>query len=333
MSIQVIHPGLLTTVQDLGRSGFQKYGVIVGGAMDRFAARMANLLVGNEEGEAVLEVTLRGPTLHFREDVMIAICGGRLSPTIDEVPVPDWRPVYVKRGSVLKFGPCTVGCRAYLAVAGGLDVPKVMGSRSTYLRAGLGGFQGRALKKGDVLPVKPPASGAEQLKKRWFPSPAEPFTAADFFLSNEVLPAYRSQPVIRFIRGREFGFFTPESREKLVSSSYRVTPQSDRMGYRLEGPSLSLQKPLELISEAVSIGTVQVPPDGNPIILMADRQTTGGYPKIAQIASVDLPVVAQVKPGESVTFREISLEEAQMLYLEQEAEIAMVRKSISLLCR
>ncbi|MBA4496128.1 biotin-dependent carboxyltransferase family protein [Paenactinomyces guangxiensis] len=330
MSIKVIHPGLLTTVQDQGRHGFQKYGVIVGGAMDSFAIRMANLLVGNEEGEAALEVTLRGPELQFQDDLLISICGGDLSPAINGVPVPGWRPVYVKKGGILRFGACVSGCRAYLAVAGGLDVPKVMESRSTYLRAKLGGFRGRALQKGDHLPVQPPPQAAEKIKARLFPADSQPFKAAGSFLSLEVLPAYRNHPVVRFIRGREFALFAKKSREAFTFSPYTVTPQSDRMGYRLKGPALSLTEPADLISEAVSAGTVQVPPDGNPIILMADRQTTGGYPKIAQVASVDLPVVAQVKPGETITFREISLDEAQMLYLEREAEIALMRKSISL---
>jgi antagonist of KipI len=329
MSIKILKPGLLTTVQDKGRFGFQKYGVIVNGAMDVFALRVANLLVGNEEGAAALEVTLMGPELQFQENQLISICGACLSPMIDGQPVPEWRPVYVRKGSVLRFKGCLSGCRAYVSVAGGFDVPEVMGSRSTYVRAGFGGFAGRALQEGDELSTGAPSEWAisclEQLAEE-----EQPCKAAGWGVSLDFLPAYRSDPVVRVVRGAQFEAFTEESKACLLADSFFITPQSDRMGYRLTGPKLELKEPLEVISEAVSTGTIQVPPEGNPIILLADRQTTGGYPKIAHIISVDLPVIAQAKPGERITFREVSLDEAQKIYIERERELNQLRQGLYL---
>jgi len=331
VSLQIIRPGLLTSVQDLGRYGFQKYGVIVSGAMDSFALRIANLLVGNEEGEAALEITIIGPSILIEQDVVIAITGGNLSPTINGQPIPQWRPVYVKKGSTLQFGSCVSGCRAYLAAAGSFDLPKVMGSNSTYLRAGIGGLQGRALQSGDILTCKTPSKLALQRIKRFSQAIGDDlFAATDWSVSQRMLPAYRPNPVIRVIRGREFEDFTPESREQFFAGRFQVTPQSDRMGYRLAGATMQLSQPLELISAAVSAGTIQVPPEGKPIVLLADRQTTGGYPRIAQVATVDLPVIAQVKPGESIQFEEISLEEAQRQYLWREMAMMRLKQGLSM---
>ncbi|SFI79546.1 5-oxoprolinase subunit C family protein [Thermoflavimicrobium dichotomicum] len=328
MGIHVIQPGLLTTIQDGGRFGFQKFGVVVGGAMDSFAYRIANLLVGNRETEAALEITLMGPTLAFQEDVVIAICGGDLSPSINHQPIPNWRPIYVKKGSILRFGPCVSGCRAYLAVAGGIDVTPVLGSYSTYLRGQFGGFHGRALKRDDVLPLK--SQPICNRVKRFSIKKDQPFVLADFFVSPDILPRYQKDPVIRFLPGKEYDLFTPEAHEIFERSFFQVTPQSDRMGYRLEGPVLSLKQSVEMISEAVTFGTVQVPADGKPIVLMADRQTTGGYPKLAQVITVDLPVLAQVKPGEKITFSQVTISEAERLYLEQESNIRLLQARIQL---
>jgi antagonist of KipI len=329
MSVLVIRPGLLTTAQDLGRFGYQKHGVIVSGAMDPFAHRVANLLVGNAESEATLEMTLKGPVLEFETDALISLCGADLSPTIEGRPLPLWKPILVQRGQVLQFGTCRFGTRAYLAIAGGWQLPLVMGSRSTYLRAGLGGYQGRALREGDRLPVGSwsPASRelAEQLRQR---QGSGVFAAMDWGVTAELLPAYHSAPVIRAMRGNHFDLFSAKSREAFFSEPFRVTPQSDRMGYRLDGPSLTLSQPYELISEAVSFGTVQVPAEGKPIVLLADRQTTGGYPKIAQIATVDLPVIAQTKPGDLIRFTEVGRGEAERLYLEREQHIRMLKLGI-----
>ncbi|NHN30589.1 5-oxoprolinase subunit C family protein [Paenibacillus agricola] len=335
MSIQIILAGLLTTIQDKGRFGFQQQGVIVSGAMDSFAFRVANLLVGNDEGAAALEVTLIGPKLRFERDALISICGGQLAPVVDGEPLPLWRPVYVQAGRSLEFGACQAGARAYMAVAGGFDVPLVLGSRSTYLRAGLGGYEGRALQAGDELPLGQPSSLAIAYMhmlchaKESKTNPL-PFGAANWSIGHEIRPAYSKEPTIRIVPGREYAHFTEESRQALVAARFPVSSQSDRMGYRLEGAILNLAEVCEPISEAVSFGTVQVPAGGNPIILMADHQTIGGYPKIAQIATVDLPLLAQLKPGEAVRFRMISQQESEALYLEHEMQTYQLSKAIEI---
>ncbi|GEN35678.1 biotin-dependent carboxyltransferase family protein [Aneurinibacillus danicus] len=329
MRVKVLRPGLLTSIQDLGRYGFQQRGVIVSGAMDTFSLRMANLLVGNDEGEAGLEITLIGPKLEFEESALVAVCGADLSPEVDGQSIPQWRPVYIKKGSILNFRGCVSGCRAYLAMAGGFAVEKVLGSRSTYLRAGIGGYQGRALKEGDVLEAGQPSERAEW-KMQKLSAQGGDTIASGWSISVDVFPDYDVNPTVRVLRGAQFDRFTKESREAFFASTFQVTPQSDRMGYRLKGPELSLTEPLEMLSSSVAFGTVQVPPEGQPIALLADRQTAGGYPKIAQIISVDLPVIAQVKPGEKIRFQEVSLEEAEALYLAREKQIQQVKQGIAL---
>ncbi|HJV44485.1 MAG TPA: biotin-dependent carboxyltransferase family protein [Bacillota bacterium] len=331
MSMKVLKPGLLTSIQDLGRYGYQKHGVIVSGAMDSYSLRIANLLVGNEEDEAALEITLMGPTLRIEQDSLLAITGGDLSPTVDGKSIPMWRPVYVKSGSVIQFGACKLGCRSYLAVAGGYDVPEVMGSRSTYLRAGVGGYQGRALKEGDQLSYKFPFELSIQVMQNLIREiSSSSFFSTSWSVGREYIPQDSLLIKVRVMRGSQFEQFTVDSRNQFFSSPFQVTPQSDRMGYRLSGPILELAEPLEMISEAVSLGTIQVPSDGNPIILLADRQTVGGYPRIAQVIQVDIPVIAQMKPGSKILFQEISLDEAEELYFEKERSIQDLKAGIRL---
>ncbi|WP_078430026.1 biotin-dependent carboxyltransferase family protein [Alkalihalobacterium alkalinitrilicum] len=330
MSVKVIRPGLLTTVQDLGRAGLQKYGVVFSGAMDSYALRVANLLVGNEEGDAALEVTLTGPELEIEEDVLIAVTGGDLSPTIQNEPIPLWKPVFVKKGSVLKFGPCQFGCRAYIAMGGGIDVDEVMGSRSTYLRAGIGGFQGRALKVNDSIKLNPPSEQAQHLINQLSTEENLPFSSATWSVNNVTYFQDQNHISIRVIRGSHYDLFTSECRGAIYEEVFKVTPQSDRMGYRLSGPTLTLSQPLEMVSEAVALGTIQVPPDGNPIILLADRQTTGGYPRIGQVLSVDIPLIAQLKPGDAIKFKEVTLKQAEELYLNRERELNELRAGLKL---
>lgn len=331
MSIRVIRPGLLTTIQDIGRYGMQKYGVIVSGAMDFFALRVSNILVGNEEGEAALEITMIGPEIQFEEDALIAICGGNLSPKVNGVEIHEWRPIFIKKGSVLAFERPRSGFRAYLAIAGGLDIPIVMKSRSTYLRAGIGGFHGRSLKEGDVLRLKPLSKKAVR-RIRYLHGKLETgsFAASEWYISTDILPDYQPNPIVRAIRGGQFHWFSEESRRLFFTEEFQVTPQSDRMGYRLSGKKLQLSKQQELISEAVTAGTVQVPSDGNPIVLMADRQTTGGYPKIAQVITADLPILAQVRPGAKIRFQEIGLEDAQSLLRIREAELQRLKQGVDM---
>jgi antagonist of KipI len=329
--INVMKTGLLSTIQDLGRYGYQKYGVIVSGSMDPLAHKISNLLVGNDENEATLEMTLMGPMLEFQETTLISICGGDLSPTIDGKPVPLRRSLLIKAGSVLKFGACKSGCRSYLAIAGGFNVATVMNSKSTYVRAGIGGFNGRPIKEGDNLKAGTLSKESENMIDYLLPYLEDnDFTEIDWSISSEFISAYQQNKTIRVMTGNEYDLFSAESREHFFNKSFKVSAQSDRMGYRLEGPSLHLEVEFEMISEAVAFGTIQVPSNGNPIILLADRQTTGGYPRIGQIASVDLPLIAQAKPGEELTFTLVSHEKAQELYIDRERQLRHLKQGIAL---
>lgn len=331
MSIRIIRPGLQTTIQDLGRTGMQQYGVIVSGAMDPMALRITNMLVGNQEYEAVLEITLTGPQLLFEQDTLVAIGGGNLSPTIDDRPVPDWRPVWIREGSRLDFGAPLRGCRTCLAVAGGFDVPLVMNSRSTALRAKLGGFHGRSLMAGDTIPVRPPSAQSWEFMRRLSETGSkEPFAATTWFARLDFADVM-SDPLIRVMKGSQWGWFTKLAQQEFTAEEFRISSQSDRMGYRLSGPTLRFRQARELLSEAVTMGTIQVPANGQPIILMADRPTTGGYAKIAQVASVDLPVLAQAKPGSKIRFQWISVEEAQNLYRLRERQFQTLRCGLQLI--
>lgn len=328
MSIHVVKPGVLSTLQDLGRVGYQRFGVIADGVMDEWSHRVANLLVGNPEHEATLEITLMGPSLEFSDTALIAICGAGLSPRIGEHAVPQGRPVLVRAGSQLVFGRRESGMRAYLAVHGGFDVARVMNSKSTYLRGGFGGLDGRALRKGDEIGIG--AGDAERVfapLARKLRENADPFAAAGDSLVAP-LPTAADAQTVRVMAGQQWQVFTDEAQTQLLGSEFRLNPQSDRMGFRLEGAKLALREPVEMISEAVAFGTIQVPPDGNPIVLMADRQTTGGYPKIADVASVDLPLLAQMVPQQRMRFALISIDEAQRLYLAREAQIDRMRQAV-----
>lgn len=326
----VLKPGPLTTVQDLGRPGYRKYGVPVGGAMDTLALRLANLAVGNEEGEAALEITLAGAWLQFREAALICLSGADLGATLDGQPLPMWRPVYVSPGSSIRFSAIRFGCRAYLAVAGGWNISKVLGSRSTYSKAGFGGMEGRPLREGDVLSKGPVTTLiASSLMSSLVKQAGENGMAAvRWSFGPSILRQYMESQVVRSVRGGEYGQFTADSREKLFSEPFIVTKHADRMGYRLKGSRLRLERKAEMMSEAVDFGTVQVPPQGDPIVLMADAQTTGGYPRILQAATVDLPVLAQKKQGERIAFQEVSLAEAQRLLLKRERELAILKRTL-----
>ncbi|SMB98282.1 urea amidolyase related protein [Hymenobacter roseosalivarius DSM 11622] len=333
MSLSILSPGLLTTVQDLGRIGYQKEGIIVSGAMDALALRVANLLVGNEEKTAGLELTLLGPKIRFEADHLIALTGAGLAPTINGQPVRMSRPIFVRAGGVLQFAPQGTGCRVYMAVAGGIGVPEVLGSSSTYLRAGMGGWQGRALLTGDVLPCPGPT---EITREFWqtiaSASSAKAWAQATWTPSPELYPALQTSPIIRAVRGPEYDLFSAPSQDAFWRQEFTVTLASDRMGYRLRGAgaALALAQPQEMLSCAVPFGTVQVPADGNPIILLADHQTTGGYPRIAQAITADFSPLAQVPPGGKIRFQEVSLAEAQRLFCQQELHIRQLRQVLRL---
>lgn len=296
--------GLLTTVQDIGRNGYQQYGMVVSGAMDPFALQVANLLVGNERGEAALEITVLGPQLEILSDTVLALCGADLSATLDGESVDLWKSFKAAKGQVLRFGAPNQGARTYLSVAGGIDVPLVMGSKSTYTKTGIGGYKGRSLEKGDIL--KKGASKAS-IKK-----------LSGCGLLSKYIPEYGSTYKAKVILGPEKNAFSKEGMYTFLHSTYTITQQSDRMGYRLSGKPIEHTAGADIISDAIAPGTVQVPANGEPIILLADRQTTGGYTRIATVITTDLPYIGQMLPGHKLSFEEVTIEEAQCLYIAQE---------------
>ncbi|MDO7886432.1 5-oxoprolinase subunit C family protein [Hymenobacter cheonanensis] len=330
MAISVRKPGLLTTVQDLGRAGHQKTGVVVGGALDACALRTANLLVGNAETAAGLETTLRGPTLCFETDALLALTGADLAATIGGQPVPLGRPVAVRAGTVLAFGAPRAAGRAWLAVAGGVAVPLVLGSRATYLRAALGGLAGRALQVGDELPVGEWPARARRLFERLKPEGTAGWTAARWHAA----PAPVAQPGaplrVRALPGLEYAQFAPASQQAFWEEIFTVSTEADRMGARLSGPELARTTNAELLSSAVAAGTVQVPGGGQPIVLLADCQTTGGYPRLAQVISADLGRLAQALPGTRLRFEPVTLARAQALYLAQEQWLRALARAVHL---
>jgi KipI family sensor histidine kinase inhibitor len=309
-SIEVAVPGPMTTVQDLGRTGYTRYGVPVAGAMDPFAARAANRLIGNPDGASVLEITLAGPTLRFPARTVIATTGADLSPRLDGVEIPTWTACDTTPGATLKFGKRRAGLRAYLAVAGGISTPPVLGSAATYLRGQFGGHAGRALQTGDRLPTGLATADVAHLAGRILPPTAR--------------PQYSREPMVRIILGPHLERFTGQAVDRLLAAAYEVAALSDRMGYRLHGPALTRHEPADILSQGMPLGGVQVPGDGQPIILLADHQTTGGYPLIATVIRADLPLLAQLAPGDSLRFRAVTVDEAQAAYRQQLAALDLV---------
>lgn len=321
--IRVARAGLLTTVQDTGRRGVQQHGLVAAGAMDSAAHRIANLLVGNAPAAATLECTMIGPILEFAGDALLAIAGADLGATLDDRKAPLWRPLVAHRGTVLAMSGPRSGCRAYVAIAGGIDVAPVLGSRATDLIACIGGLDGRKLRPDDTLGVGAPAELSERIRAAIDTAPGRARSAG-----RSLLPAYMSEPIVRVVRGPEHDRFSKTSCERLRDSAFEVTPQSNRMGIRLVGAALSLAGPYDLFSSPVTAGTIQVPPSGEPIVLMADHQTIGGYPRIANVISVDLPLLAQAPPGAHVRFREVSIAEAQSLYVARERDLRIFGDSL-----
>ena len=327
--IVVIEPGMLTTVQDLGRLGYRKYGVPVAGACDTQALCMANGLVGNDEHLAGLELTLFGGQLQLDPNTIVAVTGADLQPewhslSCHTLPFPQGRPVLIREAGTLRFRATQQGCRAYLAVAGGIEVPKVMGSRATDLRAKIGGHQGRRLQRGDVLTIGERADeatshapetlhasasssslNASALKARLLDYPVKHGLSYPPFGIKRELESERVVP-LRVTVGQHFARLTETSRAAFERGEFLVTANSDRMGYRLQGEMLQLTEPLNLLSAGVTIGTVQLPPSGHPILLMVDAAPTGGYPCIAHVISADLALAGQCQPGDRVTFTVVS---------------------------
>jgi len=328
MALKVLRVGVLTIVQDLGRWGYQRFGVPVGGAMDEVSHRLANWLVGNDETQATIEMTLVGPSFIVTRDTLLAVCGGDFEPHVDGESMPRARPVLVRAGSTLEFGPCRRGCRGYLALEGGVQVDPVMGSRSTYARAGFGGYEGRPLRRGDTLDTAAPDTTRYAELRRKLAVRSNKMVYPGWSATERVELLGPGPCAIRFVPGRHWPLFSEAVRESFSSSEYRLGAQSDRQGYRLSGPILPTSEPLEIVSEGVVYGTIQVPPDGGPIVLMADRQTTGGYPRLGEVCSVDLPLLAQLPPGAQVRFQPVSLEQAQSLLLARERDLARTHEAI-----
>jgi len=299
MSIEILEPGLLTLVVDGGRFGYRRLGIPPSDAMDLYAYEMAIILTNSRIERAVLEINVIGPTVRFNQGCIIAITGAECAPKVDGKPVLMWHNLLVRKGSVLRFEPIAEGCRAYLAFRGGIDVPEVLGSRSTFLPAGIGGHEGRALKAGDILPID-----------------CHHLSSGDYSggcITPSAIPTYGSEHVIRAIRGPQDECFAQSAIQLFFESTYTVTPRSDRTGYRLEGPSIETKAGRDIISQGTVPGAIQITGEGKPLVIMRDGPTVGGYAKIATVISGDINKLAQAKPGDSVRFEEIALSDAYNL--------------------
>ena len=331
MSVRILKPGLLTTVQDGGRRGLQHLGVVPCGAMDRVAFSLANALVGNRSGEAVLEITLLGPRIRFEVDSLVALCGAEFDASAGEADLPRDRPVLLPAGTELTLRRAQRGTRAYLAVAGGIAVDPLLKSRSTYLPAHFGGFEGRALRAGDLLPLAP--DSAQLATKRYGrlasrASKRGSLQSVRWSAPPLTLPE-REPIVLHAMFGRHHVDFDIESQRAFFDAEWRVSPDSNRMGFRLAGPVLARPEGGEILSEPTCLGTVQVPANGTPIVLMADHQTTGGYPKIAEVAGADVPRLAQLAPGGTLKFALCTLAEALELRAALKARMDAALRAIS----
>ena len=314
-TVLVEKPGFLSTLQDLGRPGLAHQGISASGAADALALRLGNLLVGNAEGAPALEMTLVGGTFIFGSDRLVLLAGADFGAVLDGAPLPPWRATVVRRGGSIVLGTARVGARGYLCVRGGFAVPPVLGSASTHVLTGLGGL-GRPLRAGDRLrlqeagaslsPVERNRLEARRLDPRWLEE------------------QYAPRP-LRLTAGPQLDWFAPSARDKLGESDYEVLEQSNRMGLRLAGPALERSKPGDLLTEGVSLGAIQVPENGQPIILFVEHQTTGGYPKIANVCSVDLHRLGQLRPRDRVRFGWVEVEEAHRLFLQREVVLSHLR--------
>jgi KipI family sensor histidine kinase inhibitor len=314
-ALEVLRAGLLTTVQDRGRIGSQKFGVTVSGAMDEIALRVGNILVGNPQDAAALEISFLGPQIRIQTGVVLALTGAEMEADLDGEPVPWYQAFQARAGQLLDIRHCRRGMRGYLTVGGGLEVPVRLGSRSTSLAAGFGGLEGRPLRDGDLLMVGPTAG----LSARW----------AGCGVPRSWLPGFDAPQIIRVVFGPQAEAFSEVGRRTFLTSVYAVSQASDRMGCRLEGPAIEHIGAADIISDWIPLGGIQVPGNGKPIVLLADRQTTGGYTKIATVIGPDLPKLAQLRPGEVLRFEAVSVQEAQVLACALERELAALEESLT----
>ena len=332
MTALVLRSGLLTSIQDLGRHGLQHLGIVPCGAMDTVSHRIANALVGNDADCATLECTVLGPDLLFEQEVLIACYGAQFDARCESKALPMNRPVWLPAGSKLKLGAAVRGARTYLAVAGGFQTPLVMSSRSTYMPAGFGGFEGRALRKNDRISLHAAVSDLSQarlsrLSRRGVKSSGALRSVAWSAPSLTLSGAQHAG--IRAIAGRNFDQFDAASQVRFFESTWKISSESNRMGYRLLGPELQRTKRTEIISEPTCLGTIQVPNSGEPIVLLADHQTTGGYPKFGEVASVDIPELAQLAPGATFRFVQCDLNAAVQARRAMDHLVASVCQSIA----
>jgi antagonist of KipI len=310
--IRILEPGPQSTVQDLGRTGQMRYGIPPSGPIDRFAFVVANRLVGNADAAAALECTLIGPRLEVDAPGAVAVTGADMPVTVNGAEAPRWATIALKAGDVVKLGPARTGVRSYIAFSGGLDVPLVLGSRSTYVRGRLGGLDGRALRKGDTLRVLP----FEVVRPRR--------------VERRAVPEYTGEHAIRMVLGPQADRFTDAGIRALLGGTYEVLPQSDRMGARLSGPRIEHARGHDIISDGIALGSIQVPGDGQPIVLLVDRQSTGGYTKVATVCSCDVGRIGQARPGQSLRFQAVAVVEAHRLLRESDAVLATaVREEIA----
>ena len=300
-SLVVENPGLLTTVQDLGRPGFGPLGVSPSGAADSVALRLGNMLVGNEQGTAALEMTLVGGRYVFPEGGVIALAGADFGANLNGQPIELWVPHAVRPGGTLELGLTRAGARCYLCIAGGIQVERFLGSASTHLLSGLGGFAGRGLRKGDVLQFGAPM---QKIRRRR--------------ISAMILETLKPRKSLRVTQGPQADWFSEATTRAFYEGAFCVSEDSDRLGLRLEGGSIAPESTREMISEGVSLGAVQVTPSGQPIILFVEQQTAGGYPKIANVIEADLHCIGQLRPRDEITFARVSLEEARALWIAQQ---------------
>ena len=313
MGIKIIKAGLLTTIQDMGRYGYQETGMSVSGVMDTRSASLANILVGNDENEGVIEVTMMGPTIEFTADNIIAVTGGDLTAALDGAPLATYQAILVKAGQILSFAAPKSGARAYIAFAGGLDVPVVMGSKSTNLKSKIGGFEGRKLEAGDEIPFTAPKTVLPNMGERKLAAP-------DFSAKSHE---------IRVALGPQDDCFPQSSIDTFYNGEYTISNEYDRMGCRMQGPVIKHKVGGDIITDGISFGAVQVPSHGNPIVMMADHQTTGGYTKIGNVISVDLPILAQCMPGHKIHFKWISIEAAQYWYCREKKEFSELKTAFN----
>lgn len=325
MNARILRAGPLTSVQDLGRDGHRELGVGSAGALDSFGARVANILAGNDEGAAVIEITLGNCRIGFQDERVAAWTGGSFEVSVAGEAVPRGHMFRIGEGDELHFAMPQLGCRAWLAISGGVDVPAVLGSCSTDLRAGFGGFKGRALQDGDDVPLGRTTDAAQARV-----TSLRDARSADWGAPAEWVGPAQRYPILRVIRGPDWARFDRSAHDALLGEVFSATVESDRMGIRLDGCELPLLANGDLLSEAVAPGTIQVPPNGQPILLLGDCQTIGGYPKIAHVITVDLPIAAQLRAGDEVRFRETSIAEAHALLAQRENDLALFRVGVSL---